>query len=89
MVKHTQTIRRQQPTNCLSVFDHFVGLAVKGLTCMKDFHIFPDARNYHWICWTSWRNSWTFGASLQCGEPLYELRTERNRLGCLALKMKT
>ena len=22
-----QTIRRQQPTNCLSVFDHFVGLA--------------------------------------------------------------
>ena len=31
MVKHTQTIRRQQPTNCLSMFDHFVGLAVKGL----------------------------------------------------------
>ena len=29
MVKHTQTIRRQ--TNCLSVFDHFVGLAFKGL----------------------------------------------------------
>ena len=23
MGKHTQTIRRQQPTNCLSVFDHF------------------------------------------------------------------
>ena len=32
MVKHTQTIRRQQQTNCLSVFDHFVGLALKGLT---------------------------------------------------------
>ena len=31
MVKHTQTIRRQQPTNCLSVFDHFVELALKGL----------------------------------------------------------
>ena len=31
MVKHTQTIRRQQPTNCLSVFDHFVGLPLKGL----------------------------------------------------------
>ena len=31
MVKHTQTIRRQQPTNCLSLFDHFVGLALKGL----------------------------------------------------------
>ena len=32
MVKHTETIRRQKPTNCLSVFDHFVGLALKVLT---------------------------------------------------------
>ena len=31
MVKHTQTIRRQQPTNWLRVFDHFVKLALKGL----------------------------------------------------------
>ena len=31
MVKHTQTIRRQTPTNCLSVFDHFVGLVLKEL----------------------------------------------------------
>ena len=31
MVKHTQTIRRFSPTNYLSVFDHFVGLAFKGL----------------------------------------------------------
>ena len=31
MVKQTQTIRRQQPKNCLSVFDHFMGLALKGL----------------------------------------------------------
>ena len=23
MVKHAQTVRRQEPTNCLSVFDHF------------------------------------------------------------------
>ena len=28
MVKHTQTIRR---LNCLSVFDHYAGLAFKGL----------------------------------------------------------
>ena len=28
-------IRQQQPTNCLSVFDHFVGLALKGLKGMK------------------------------------------------------
>ena len=31
MVKHTQTIRRHLPTNCSSVFDHFVGLVLKGL----------------------------------------------------------
>ena len=29
MVKHTEAIRRL--TNCLSVFDHFVGLALKRL----------------------------------------------------------
>ena len=29
MFKHTETIRRQQPTNCLIVFEHFVGLALK------------------------------------------------------------
>ena len=32
MVKHFQIIHRQKPTNCLSVFDHFVGLVCKGLT---------------------------------------------------------
>ena len=30
-VKHTQTTRRLLPTNCLSVFDHFVELALIGL----------------------------------------------------------
>ena len=32
MVKHTQTIRWQRPTNFLNVFGHFVRLALKGLT---------------------------------------------------------
>ena len=31
MVKYTQTIHLLLKTNCLSVFDHFVGLAFKGL----------------------------------------------------------
>ena len=31
IVKRTQIIRRQQQTNCLSVFGYFVGLALKGL----------------------------------------------------------
>ena len=47
MVKHTQTIHRQKPTNCLSVFEHFVTLALKGLisrmkltnrTLMKNYY---------------------------------------------------
>ena len=32
IVKHTQRIRRLLLTNCLNVFDHFVGLALNGLT---------------------------------------------------------
>ena len=31
MVKQSQTIRWQLPTNCLSVFDHFAGFKLKGL----------------------------------------------------------
>ena len=31
MVKHTQAIRQLSPTNCLSVFGYFVGLALNGL----------------------------------------------------------
>ena len=51
MVKNTQTIRRQiancklktckLPTNCLSVFDHFVGLALKGLIKWFHYRYFP------------------------------------------------
>ena len=29
IVKHTQAIYRQKPTNCLRVFDYYVGLALK------------------------------------------------------------
>ena len=35
MVKHTQTNRRLLPTNCLSVFNYFVGLALKGLNSLQ------------------------------------------------------
>ena len=40
MVKHTQTIRRLLPTKCLSVFDHFVGLGLKGLKTARLLFIF-------------------------------------------------
>ena len=33
MVKHAKTILWQQPVNCLSVFDHFVGLLLKWRVC--------------------------------------------------------
>ena len=32
MVKPPQTVRRLLPSNCFSMFDHFVGLALKGLS---------------------------------------------------------
>ena len=35
MVKDTETIRWQQSTNCLSVFDHFARLAHKGLNSVN------------------------------------------------------
>ena len=48
MVKRTQTIRRQQPMNCLSMFDYFVGLGFKELiyftnttTAVSDFAKLP------------------------------------------------
>ena len=40
MVKHTQTIRQQASTNCLSMFDHFVGLVLTGLIFLiNQFHV--------------------------------------------------
>ena len=42
MVKHTQTIQRQIADELFSVFDHFVGLALKGLN-----QSFPDAFSRH------------------------------------------
>ena len=42
MVKHTKTIRRLLSTNCLSVFDHFVLLALKGLTQFRSYDLIPS-----------------------------------------------
>ena len=40
MAKPTQTIRLQQLRNRFSVFDHFVGLALKGFKqCQVDFNM--------------------------------------------------
>ena len=41
MVKHSYAIRHQQPTNCLSMFYHFVRLALKGLRVEKK-KVFTD-----------------------------------------------
>ena len=51
MIKHTQTIRRQLPTNCLTVFDYFVGLLLKGLTF---FQIFWNIEKNMWISFSKW-----------------------------------
>ena len=39
MVKYTLTICRLFPANCLSVFDHFLGLALKGLIYLYDVYV--------------------------------------------------
>ena len=38
MVKHTQTICGPLPTNCLSVLDHFLGLALRVNKKLNDIH---------------------------------------------------
>ena len=40
MVKHIQTIRPLLATNCLSVFDHFVRLAINATNCLSVFDLF-------------------------------------------------
>ena len=47
MVKDTQTIHRLLLTNCLSVFDHFVGLALKGLNKKVVTKYFTDNEMTH------------------------------------------
>ena len=37
MVKHTHAICQLLPTNCLSVFDHFVGLVLKELNLISTY----------------------------------------------------
>ena len=49
MVKHTQTICWLLRTNCLSVFDHFVGMTVKGLKS----DIVEINTYIYWIRWIS------------------------------------
>ena len=46
MAKHTQTIRRLLPTNCFSVFDHFVGLALKVLK-ISDYPLHISILDYY------------------------------------------
>ena len=58
MVKHTQTSLRQQPTNRLGVFDHFVGLALKGLILRKVLETSAFSESLRWGMYmqTDYRN---------------------------------
>ena len=47
MVKHTQTIGRQQPMNCLKAFDHFVGMALRA--CVRYFSLFLKEQCVSWL----------------------------------------
>ena len=67
VAKHTQTIRRQFADNCLSVFGHFVGLALKGLKerafipllqklCFFNHQASKKIKALHFVAWT-WNES--------------------------------
>ena len=45
MAKLTQAIRWQKPTSYLSVFDHFVGLTLKGLNSFRLMLLFHNPKN--------------------------------------------
>ena len=49
MVNHIQTIRRLLAMNCLSVFDHFIGLAFKGLNTLPGFSATGILQKYHFL----------------------------------------
>ena len=49
MVKHTQIVRQLLSTNFLSVFDHFVGLALKTLNISKKNSAFISMILDHFI----------------------------------------
>ena len=62
MAKHTQTIRRQIALNCLSVFGHFVNLALKGLRneeFLRNFNTLSDYfRSVKMAAFKLWEKSW-------------------------------
>ena len=62
MVKHNQTICQQQLTNCLSVFNHFAVLALKGLITIILFFDAPYFSCSLCYKWTIFKN---FKASLE------------------------
>ena len=53
MVKHTKKIRRLLPTNYLSVFDHFVGLALNGLNRKRNYLNYTKVTFsvFNWLVW--------------------------------------
>ena len=60
MVKYTPTIRRQKPTHCLSVFDQFLGLALKGLSKSNPRHFGEIEPKYISDQKTFWRTMKSF-----------------------------
>ena len=50
MLKHTQTIRRQKPTNCLSSFDR-LSVKLKGLIEWKLIDFAMTKKKFHIYCY--------------------------------------
>ena len=69
MVKHNKTICRLLPTNCLSVFDHFVRLVLKGLMVLYIVILYSFQVGGYQVLTLSWRKSLLYrnqSIDLQC-----------------------
>ena len=55
MVKYTQRNCQLLPTNCLSVFDHFVGLTLKGLTHLWPTLLSHKNQSINWMASLWWK----------------------------------
>ena len=58
MVRHTQTIRRQKPTDCLSVFEQSLGLPTEGLKQV----LLACCSNTHCV---GFHNAWMFTSFIE------------------------
>ena len=91
MVEHTKTIRRQLPTKCLSVFNHFVGLALKGLNLILHVNISMAVHQSNVVsgtCPLFWQRQHFQGAVRGRGRKLPKTKIVRKTYMCVFRRLR-